>query len=66
MAWEVFLVVFRVCEALNSEGQRNRDTLLVSSSASYFIVRSEGHDAGSPVSNGHDVLLQNIWVSLQV
>lgn len=66
MAWKGFLVVFTVCEALNFEGQRSRDTLLVSSSASYFIVCSEGHDAGSPVSDGHDVLLQNIWVSLQV
>lgn len=59
------LVVFRVCEALNSEGQRSHDTLWVNSSAPYFIVSSEGHDAGSPVSDGHDVL-KNIWVSLQV
>ena len=60
------LIVFRVCEALDSEGQRNHDTFWVSSAPPHYFVSSEGHDAGSPVNDGHDVPLQNIWVSLQV
>lgn len=32
----------------------------------YFTVSSEENDADSKVSHGHDVLWQNIWVSLQV
>lgn len=68
MVWKGFpwLTVFRVGEALSSEGQRSHDTFWLSSSASFYIVSSEEHDAGSPVNDGHDVPLQNIWGSLQV